>query len=202
MLHYQGLLYVPEIIQTELISRYHDNPLVGHFGIEKTRKFVARKYYWPMLQYNVEDYVKGYNVCLTLKTVWYKSYGNLQSLPVPTHHWNDLSMDFVMGLPILTDWKRYSYDSILVIVNQLMKMVYYKPVKVTINTLALAEVIIDIVVRHHGLPNSIVTNRESLFTSKFWSLLCYFLVIKRRLSTAFYPQTDGQNKKQNSTLES
>ena len=110
-------------------------------------------------------------------------------------------MDFVMGLPISTDWKGDSYDSILVIVNWLTKMVYYEPVKVTINTPSLAEVIINVVVRHHGLLDSIVTDRGSLFTSKFWSSLCYFLGIKRRLSTAFHPQTDGQTERQNSTME-
>ena len=110
-------------------------------------------------------------------------------------------MDFVTGLPISTDWKGDSYDSILVIVDRLTKMVHYEPVKVTINAPGLAEVIIDVVVRHHGLPDSIVTNRGSLFTLKFWSSLCYFLGIKRRLSTAFHPQTDGQTERQNSTME-
>ena len=80
-------------------------------------------------------------------------------------------------------------------------MVHYEPVKVTIDAPGLAEVIIDVVVRHHGLPDSIVTDRGSLFTSKFWSSLCYFLGIKRRLSTAFHPQTDGQTERQNSTIE-
>ena len=80
-------------------------------------------------------------------------------------------------------------------------MVHYKLVKVTINALGLAEVIIDVVVRHYGLSNSIVTDRGLLFTSKFWSLLCYFLGIKRRLSTTFYLQINDQIKKQNSTME-
>ena len=110
-------------------------------------------------------------------------------------------MDFVMDLPILTDWKGDSYDSILVIVDRLTKMVHYELVKVTINTPGLAEVIIDVVMRHHGLPDSIVTDRGSLFTSKFWSSLCYFFGIKRKLSTAFHPQTDGQTERQNSTME-
>ena len=110
-------------------------------------------------------------------------------------------MDFVTGLPISTDWKEDNYDSILVIVDWLTKMVHYEPVKITIDAPGLAEVIIDVVVRHHDLPNSIVTDRGSLFTSKFWSLLCYFLSIKRRLSTAFHPQTDGQIKRQNSTMK-
>ena len=80
-------------------------------------------------------------------------------------------------------------------------MVHYKQVKITLNAPGLAVIIIDVVIRHHGLPDSIVTNRGSLFTSKFWSLLCYFLGIKRRLSTAFHPQTDGQTERQNSTME-
>ena len=80
-------------------------------------------------------------------------------------------------------------------------MVHYEPVKVTIDAPGLAEVILDVVVRHHGLPDSIVSDRGSLFTSKFWSSLCYFLGIKRRLSTAFHPQTDGQTERQNSTME-
>ena len=192
---------VPEAIQIELISSHHNNPLAGHFGIDKIKDLVGRKYYWPSLRKDVEAYVKGCDVCLGSKAVRHKPYGDLQSLPVPTHRWKDLSMDFVTGLPISTDWKGDSYDSILVIVDRLTKMVHYEPVKVTIDAPGLAEVILDVVVRHHGLPNSIVSDRGSLFTSKFWSLLCYFLGIKKRLSTAFYPQTDGQTKRQNNTME-
>ena len=99
-------------------------------------------------------------------------------------------MDFVTGLPILTNWKRDNYDSILVIVDWLIKIVYYKPVKITIDAPGLAEVIIDIVVHHHGLLDSIMTDKGSLFTLKFWSLLCYFCGIKRRISIAFHPQID------------
>ena len=73
-------------------------------------------------------------------------------------------------------------------------MVHYEPVKVTLDAPRLAEVIIDVVVWHHGLPDSIVINRGLLITSKFWSLLYYFLGVKRRLSIAFHPQTDGQIK--------
>ena len=105
------------------------------------------------------------------------------------------------GLPALTDWKSKSYDLILVIVDRLTKMVHYKPVKIMIDASGLAEVIIDVVVRHHGLPDSIITDWGFLFTSKFWSSLGYFLGIRRRLSTAFYPQTDGQIERQNGIME-
>ena len=110
-------------------------------------------------------------------------------------------MDFVIGLLLSVDWKSDSYNSILVIVDRLTKIVHYKPVKVSIDTPGLAEVIIDVVVWYHGLPNSSVTNKSFFFTWKFWSLLCYFLGVKRRLLTAFHPQTDGQTKRQNSMIE-
>ena len=162
MLHYKGLPYVLEIIQIELISRHHDDPLVGHFGIEKTRKLVARKYYWPMLCHDVNNYVKGCYICLASKAVRYKPYSDLQSLPASTHYWKNLSIDFVTGLPISTDWKEDSYDSILVIIDWLIKIIHYKPVKVTIDALGLVKVIINVVVRHHDFSNSIIINRGSL----------------------------------------
>ncbi len=201
VLHYQGLPYVLKVICSELINTHHNKPFAGHFGIEKTWELIAKKYYWPILQWNVEIYVKSCNVCLTSKAVCHKPYGDLQLLPVPTHWWKNLSMDFVTSLPISADWMSDSYDLILVIVNRLTKMVHYELVKITINAPGLAEVIIDMVVHHHGVLESIVMDRSSLFTSKFWSLLCYFLGIKKKLSTGFHPQIDGQTEKQNSMIE-
>ena len=88
-------------------------------------------------------------------------------------------MDFVTRLPISTNWKGDSYDSILVIVDRLTKMVHYEPVKVIIDAQGLAKVIINVVVQYHGLPDSIISDRGAIFTSKFWSSLYYFLGIKR-----------------------
>ena len=80
-------------------------------------------------------------------------------------------------------------------------MVYYKPIKITIDAPGLIKVIINIVVKHHGLPNSIIIDLGSLFMSKFWFLLCYFLEIKQRLFMTFYLQTNSQTKSQNITIE-
>ena len=96
-------------------------------------------------------------------------------------------MDFVTGLPLFADWKSNNYNSILIMVNHLNKMVHYEPVKITIDAPRLTKVIINVVVWYHGLFNSIINDRGAIFTTKFWSLLGYFLGIKRRLSTTFYP---------------
>ena len=85
VLQYQGLPYVPEIICSKVISRHHNDLLVGHFGIDKTRKLVGRKYYWPSLRRDVKSYVRGCDVCLASKAVRHKPYDDLQSLPIPTY---------------------------------------------------------------------------------------------------------------------
>ena len=187
ILHHQGLPFVPKAIWTKLISRHHDNPLVGHFGIKKTCKLLAQKYYWPTLSNNVEAYVKCCDICLACKAVYYKPQGDFLLLSVLTHQWKNFLMDFVTGLPVSIDWKGDNYNSILVIIDRLTKIVHYKLVKITLNKPGLAKVIIDVVICHHGLPDLIVTDWGSLFTSKFWSSLCYFLGIKQKLFTAFHP---------------
>ena len=201
MFHYPGLPYVPKIIRSELISRHHNELLIGHFGIKKTQELIAREYYWPMLWQDVEAWVKGCNICLASNAVCYTPYKNLLLLPIPTHWWKNLSIDLVIGLPILANWKGDSYNSILVIVDWLTKMIYYEPVKITINTAGLAKVIIDMVVYHYEIPMSIMIDQGSLFTSKFWSLLCYSVRIKRKLSTVFHSQNDSQTERQNSTMK-
>lgn len=124
-----------------------------------------------ILRHNVETYVKSCNVYVAFKAVRYKPHNNLQLLSVTMHCWKDLFIDFIKELPIFTNYKGESFDSILVIVNRLTKIVYYQPFKVIINTLSLAKVVIEEVVRHYGLPDSIVNDCKSVFTSKFWTSL-------------------------------
>lgn len=104
-------------------------------------------------------------------------------------------MDFMIRLPIFTDWKSNSYDSILIIVNHLIKMVHYEPVYTTIDAPGVAKVIINVIVWHHGLLNSIVSDQGLVFTLKFWFSVYYFLGIKQKLSTTFHPQINDQIKR-------
>ena len=146
MLQHQGLLFVPKIIWMELISRHHDDLLASHFNIKKICKPLARKYYCPTLRHNIEAYGKGCDIYLASKTAWHKLYNYPQSLPISIYQWKDLSINFMTSQPISTDWKGDNYNSILIIVDWLIKIVYYKLVKITIDALGLAEVIINVVV--------------------------------------------------------
>ena len=77
ILHYQRLPYMLKIIRTEVISQHYNYPLAGHFGIDKTQELVAKKYYWKTLWQDIKSYVKGCDICLALKAVRHKPYGDL-----------------------------------------------------------------------------------------------------------------------------
>ena len=97
----------------------------------------------------------------------------------------------MIGLSLSANWKNDGYDLILVIGNLLNKMVHYKLVKVSMNALRLAEVIMDTVMQQYGFPDSIISDCGAIFMSKFWFSLCYILGIKQHLSTMFHPQMNG-----------
>lgn len=153
------------------MSRYHDEFLAGHFSIKKTPELVAHKYYLLTFWYNVKGYVKAYDVCLASKAIKHKLCSDFEAGPIPTHYWKDQSIDFMTSLPFSINWKREAYEFILVIIDWLRKMVYFKRVKISINALRFAEIIVEIVVKEHDLSDTIVSDSSFPFTFKFWSLL-------------------------------
>ena len=230
LLSHNDRIYVPEALRTKIIEQHHDDPMAGHFGVQKTLELLARRYYWPLAsetkrilqevgdpegdesikdlsQYPkgmrpmVEDYCQRCAICKRSKAPRHKPYGTLSSLPIPEYKWSDLTLDFIEGLPPSRDWNGAVYNAILVVVDRLTKMTHYAPVTKDLDAEELHQVLDREVFRLHGLPNSIVTDRDSLITSKFWKVLMRYLQIDRRLSTAFHPQTDGQTERQNSTME-
>ena len=111
-------------------------------------------------------------------------------------------MDFITDLPPSFEVGTTSVrDSILVVVDRYTKMSLYLPTNKTIKPAGLAELFLERVVRYYGVPAGIVSDRGGVFISKFWSALCFHLKVKRRLSTAFHPQSDGQTERQNQTVE-
>lgn len=129
--------------------------------------------------------MKGWNISLASKTVSKKPYNYISSLPIYTHRWKNLSIILMTGLSYLTNEKRDNFDFILIIINRLIKIAYNKLMKIIINTICLAYIMINMIIRHHGFLNSIMTNKCSFFTSKFWSLLYYFLGINSKFLLYF-----------------
>jgi transposase InsO family protein len=201
-IHYKGKLFVPEYggSRLNLLRRLHDDPLAGHFGYARTLELVRRNYNWPHLPRDFKGYVSTCTQCQRVKPLRHKPYEELQTLPQPKGPWLDVTMDFITDLPSSKE-RGKAYDCILVVVDRYTKMARYIPTKKTIDAAELADVFLSKIVKLHGVPESIVTDRGSLFTARFWSSLCYHLNIKRKLSTAFHPQTDGQTERQNQTLE-
>ena len=151
----------------------------------------------------IKAYVKAWTQCQRMKPARHKSYGELESLPPPASPYTDISMDFITDLP---PSKRRDggkvYDSILVIMDRYTKMARYLPTRKDIKAEELADVIMNKhVLRGAGLPQSIVSDKGSVFNARYWSSLYYTLNVKRRLSIAYHPQTDGQTERQNFTLE-
>ena len=204
LLRHKGRVYVPpdSALRQELLRTSHDDPHSSHFGAAKTTHMLRRHYYWETMAEDVRSYVQTCPVCQRTKTPRHLPYGKLSSLPRPTEPWCEISMDFITDLPESPDGDpKVLRDSILVVVDRYTKMSIYIATNKTITAEELAEVFLQRVVRSFGLPKGIVSDRGSVFTSKFWSELCFHLKITRRLSTAFHPQTDGQTERQNQTLE-
>ncbi|MBW0591003.1 hypothetical protein O181_130718, partial [Austropuccinia psidii MF-1] len=134
--------------------------------------------------------------CSRNKNIHHKKFGLLKPLPIPSGPWICLSMDFITQLPLSN-----SFDSILVIVDRFSKMAVFIPTIASITSLDLAHLFIKNIFSKHGLPSSIVSDRGSLFVSSFWTNLCQQLKISTDLSTAYYPETDGQTERVNQILE-
>ena len=202
LLRHKDRLYVPgdAAVREELITKCHDDPLAGHFGAAKTHELLARKYHWNGSLKEVTDYVRTCDVCQRMKVPRHRPYGALSSLPITKSPWKEISMDFITGLPP-SKYKGVVYDAILVIVDRFTKMVRYIPTTTTVDASQLAELFHTEIVCRYGMPDGIVSDRGSVFTSDFWSAICYHSKIKKRLSTAFHPQTDGQTERQNQVLE-
>jgi len=157
---------------------------------------LSRRYYWKTMRKQVDRYVRSCAECQKSRTGRHASFGVLRPLSVPDKPWEDISMDFATGLP-----ECEGYDAIWVVVDRLSKMRYFVPCRTTVDARGLAEMFLKDVVRLHGLPKTIISDRGPQFAAVFWKQLCERLGVDRRLSTAFHPQTDGQTERMNASIE-
>ena len=192
-------IYVPngDNIRQALMEEHHDIPLSGHVGGAKVYNKLCRNWYWPKMKADVEEYVKSCPQCQQNKPSNQKPSGLLQPLPIPEKRWQQVTMDLITQLPK----SKQGNDAIVVFVDKLTKMVHYAPTQTSVDAVELAKLFISNVVRLHGVPESIVSDRDSRFTSNFWKSLWSQLGTKLKMSTSFHPQTDGQSERANRTLE-
>jgi transposase InsO family protein len=202
LLQHRNRAYVPSLtpLRREILRRYHDDPMAGHFGREKTLELIRRNYSWPKMNSAVDEYIDGCDVCQRVRARRHKPYGKLSSLPMPDGPWQELTWDFITDLPP-SKLGASVYDAVLVVVDRFTKMVMYIPTTKTITAPELADIFFKKIVARFGRPRGIVSDRGSLFTSAYWSEVCYHAQIRRLLSTAYRPQTDGQTERQNQILE-
>lgn len=200
---FRDRLYIPgsEGLRQELLHLYHDGTDAGHFGVGRTTELLQRKYHWIGMHTDVKKYVASCAICQGTVSRRHRPYGKLESLPIPTRPFKEVSMDFITGLPSV--WhKGENVDAILVIVDRFTKYALFLPTSTTITSVELAKLFHTEVELRYGAPEGVVSDRGSVFTSQFWTDLCYYSKIQRRLSTAYHPQTDGQTERANQTLES
>jgi len=148
------------------------------------------------MKQDVESFVKQCTVCQQSKNANTHPMGLLQPLPILEGVWQDLSMDFIEGLP-----KSEGFSVILVVVDRLTKFAHFIPVKHPYTANSIAQLFLDNVVKLHGLPSTIVSNRDTIFLSKFWKELFKLYRVNLHLSTAYHPQSDGQTKRVNQCVE-
>ena len=186
-----------DTLRTDIIREHHAPPLAGHVGTTKTSRALLRTFWWPKLRLDVGDFITKCHQCQVNKPTNQKSAGLLHPLPIPEANWDSISTDLITKLPKTNS----GYDAILVWVCRLSKMVHICPTTTEVSAKGWAECFTREVVRLHGLPKSIVSDRDPRFTSTFWSEVCTLLGIKQNMSTSFHPQTDGQTERANRTLE-
>ncbi|GMF17479.1 unnamed protein product [Phytophthora fragariaefolia] len=184
-------------LRARIIHEFHDSPMGAHLGREKTFAEVSRDFYWPRMYKWIRKWVRTCETCQQVKPSKSSQAPLHHSLPIATEAWRSVSMDFVFALPPDADGR----NGVLVFVDRFTKMVHLTPVSDTVTATETAAHFVDCVFRHHGLPESIVSDRDPRFTSAFWTALFQLLGTKLSMSTAAHPETDGQTERVNRVLE-
>jgi hypothetical protein len=176
-----------------LIDQAHQ--VVGHYGAQRTAEYLRRWYWWPQISANVQTFCLSCEECAKGKDSNQKPMGKLHSLPVPVKPWDSIRMDFIGPFPEVD-----GYNYLWVVICHMTSMVHLIPVHTRMKASQLSTIYMREVVRLHGLPSSIVSDRDSKFTSKWWRELHRILGARLLMSTSFHPQTDAQTERANRNI--
>jgi hypothetical protein len=182
-------LCLPDIpYRKTVIHDNHDLAIAGHPGYIKTYSRIARAYYWPNMGKDIRKHVQECDACQRTKPSNHPPAGQLHPLPIPGRPWESIGMDYLGPVPKSASGK----DMILIAIDRLTKMARFIPTHSSVTSKETADLFLREVFRHHGLPSSIVSDRDPRFTAKFWKALQEALGVQLLMSTAEHPQTDGQ----------
>lgn len=180
-------------LRNRILYEEHDTATRGHPGVVGTLAFLRSKYFWPHMEKSVRKYVRSCELCQRVKHSQLKPAGLLHPLEIPSGRWRHIAMDFMVKLPVT----RNGHDQIMVLVDRLTKRAHFVPVRLNASAPDIAVLFRDWYQRLHGLPSSIVSDRDSKFTSRFWQALMALQHTELRMSSAFKPSTDGQAERTN-----
>ncbi|GJV23303.1 putative reverse transcriptase domain-containing protein, partial [Tanacetum coccineum] len=180
-----------------IMHESHKSKYSIHPGSDKMYQDLKQLYWWPNMKADIATYVSKCLTCAKVKAEHQKPSGLLQQPEIPVWKWERITMDFIVGLPRTPS----GYDSIWVIVDRLTKSAHFLPVKTTDSMEKLTQLYLKEIVCRHGVPISIISDRDSKFASRFWRSLQGALGTQLDMSTAYHPETDGQSERTIQTLE-
>jgi hypothetical protein len=169
--------------------------VLGHLGAQKTIDYVRRWYCWPRMAKQIDQFCASCHVCQTTKTSNIKPAGKLHSLPIAERPWQSIAMDFLGPFPQVD-----GFNYLWVVTDRLTSLTHLIPINTRTTASELAYIFLKEIVRLHGVPDSIVSDHDYKFTSKFWTELQRLLGVKLLMSMVFHPQTDGTTERANHTI--
>ncbi|GJS65188.1 putative reverse transcriptase domain-containing protein [Tanacetum coccineum] len=184
-------------IRELIMNESHKSKYSVHPGSDKMYQDLKKLYWWPNMKAKIATYVSKCLTCAKVKAEYQKPSGLLVQPVIPVWKWENITMDFVTKLPKTSSGQ----DTIWVIIDRLTKSAHFLPMKETDSMEKLTRQYLKEVVSRHGVPVSIISDRDSKFTSHFWKSLNEALGTQLDMSTAYHPQTDGQSERTIQTLE-
>lgn len=197
-LWYKDRLYLCKNSQLKqkVLLELHTSPIGGHSGFLKTYHRVKKEFFWDGLKRDVQKFVAECLVCQQNKVETIKTLGLLQPLAIPSQRWEEVSMDFITGLP-----KSEGKSVIMVVVDRLTKYAHFCALSHPFKASTVATAFMETVQKLHGNPKIIVSDRDPIFTGHFWTELFSCLGTQLAHSSSYHPQSDGQTEIVNKCLE-
>jgi hypothetical protein len=193
ILWFEDRLVVPKDreLRNQILSEAHSSKLSIHPGSSKMYQDLKPLYWWTKMKKEIAAYVARCDNCCRVKAIHMKSTGLLQPLSISGWKWEEISMDFISGIP----HSEKGHDSIWVIIDRLTKSAHFIPVGIDYRPHQYAQIYVDQIVRLHGVPRTIISNRGPQFTAHFWECLHKELGTNLVRSSAYHPQASGQTER-------